>query len=100
MGQLAVATVRGAVSRGRGRDARQAWHPSRGVGNLVGGGYFLSGGNGGVALPPRTQRGQVREGHGWSRLERGRGQKRDRAVLWGSPKGGRWAQVGLGAGGC
>lgn len=44
MGQLAVATVRGAVARGRGPDTRQACHPSRGVGDLVGGGTFRAAG--------------------------------------------------------
>lgn len=95
MGQLAVATVRGAVARGRGPDPRQAGHPSSGVGNLVGGGYFVSGGNGGVALPPRTQRGQVREGYGWSRLERGSGPK----LVQSSPGSLEERAVGSGRGG-
>lgn len=71
-GPIGGSNSAGCGCQGRGPDTRQACHPSRAVGNLVGGGYFLSGGNGGVA--PRTQRGQVREGDGWAGLERGRGQ--------------------------
>lgn len=86
--------MRGAVARGRGPAACQACHPSSGVWASALGCHFLSRGDGGVALPARTPRGQVRQGW-W--LVSSRAGRRDGVRPWrsslGALKRGRWARV-------